>query len=876
MAEKMTAEAFANTLAMPVETLLAHSKSAHMRVGSADAELSPQQQQKLQAFIESQQEAATKPADDKKLPAKKTLSLGKKLSLGDKTENKSDSSDDTTAVPDKITLRRKTSGTLNITGSQGDRQTVGIKVLKKRTYVKREETPVVEEAPSEPVVEEAPKPVEPPKKAIKITDNKPGVIKSAKQTPRKPLEKKEAAKPETKAAAPKPKPAQTAKSFKTPDQQKKTDDFEEKEREKRKKRSRQHDEAKHQKHRLDIRNINLDEEKGDGEEVDYFSGGHRTGGGKSSRTQAFEKPTKKIVYDVKIPDVIVVSELAQRLRVKAPEVIRELMKLGTMATINQSIDQDTAVIVVEEMGHTPVLVHADAVEESLLDIDEEAGEQAARPPVVTIMGHVDHGKTTLLDYIRRTKVAAGEAGGITQNIGAYHVETSRGVVTFLDTPGHEAFTAMRARGAKATDLVVLVVAADDGVMPQTIEAISHAKAASVPILVAVNKMDKPEADPDKIKTELSNHEVISEEWGGDVIFAPISAKTGDGVDTLLDSISLQAELLELKARHEGAAQGIVVEGRIDRGRGVVATVLVQSGTLQKGDILVAGTETGRVRAMLNEVGRPIKTAGPSIPVEVLGLSDMPQAGDDFAVVGSERRAREIATFRSERMKNDELKAHHAAKLEDVFANLKQGEKTALNILIKADVQGSVEALHDSLVKLSNDEINVNVISKGVGGISSSDVSLALASEAIIMAFNVRADVAARQFIDREDLEVHYHSVIYDAIDEVKRAVNGLLEPEFKETFIGLAEVKDIFRSSKLGAIAGCIVIDGMVKRNKPIRILRDNVVIYEGELESLRRSKDDVNEVKKGIECGIGVKDYNDIKVGDQIEVFDTVKTERS
>lgn len=590
----------------------------------------------------------------------------------------------------------------------------------------------------------------------------------------------------------------------------------------------------------------------------------------------FARPTKPTVYEVAIPDNILVGDLAQRMAVKVAEVIRSLMKLGVMATINQSIDQDTAILVVEEMGHKAKIVKADQIEDTLQEGFNLSGfAEVSRAPVVTIMGHVDHGKTTLLDYIRRTKVADGEAGGITQSIGAYHVQTDKGVITFLDTPGHEAFTAMRARGAKVTDLVILVVAADDGVMPQTVEAIQHAKAGGVPMIVAINKMDKPGVDPDRIKTELTQYSVVAEEWGGDVMFVKISAKTGLGVDDLLDAVLLQSEVLELKARAEGPAKGLVIEARLDKGRGPIAAVLVQEGTLRVGDILIAGLHHGRVRAMIDEKGQAVEEAGPSIPVEVLGLPEVPQAGDEFSVVANERKAREVALFRQTRSREEKQAKQQAATLENLFERMGQGEVNALKIVLKTDVQGSLEALADSLQKLSSDKARIEILAKGVGGITGSDATLAHASGAVIVGFNVRADAQARQIIDREKIDVHYHSIIYNAIDEVKKALEGILEPEFKEEIIGLAEVRDVFRSSKLGAIAGCMVIEGFVKRNKPIRVLRDNVVIYEGELESLRRFKDDVNEVKKGMECGIGVKNYNDIKPRDQIEVFDVVKVER-
>ncbi len=590
----------------------------------------------------------------------------------------------------------------------------------------------------------------------------------------------------------------------------------------------------------------------------------------------FEMPTAPVVREVTIPETITVAELAQKMSLKSNELIKAMMNLGSMVTINQVLDQETAAVVVEEMGHKPKLLKEDDIEAEIQQSGEETqAEESPRAPVVTIMGHVDHGKTSLLDYIRRTKVASGEAGGITQHIGAYHVNTDRGAITFLDTPGHAAFTAMRARGAQATDVVVLVVAADDGVMPQTIEAIQHAKAAAVPIIVAVNKIDRPDADPERMRQELSNHEVIPEQWGGDSIFVDVSAKTGDGVDKLLDSVLVQSEVLELKARDSGPARGVVIESRVDKGRGPVASVLVQAGRLNKGDMLLAGQEFGRVRSLFDHAGKEVDSAGPSIPVEVLGLSGPANVGDEALVVEDERKAREIALFRQGKIREVRLAKQQAAKLDDVFEQLAEGEANTLNVVLKADVQGSVEALRDALVKLSGDEVKVNVVAAGTGGISETDVNLAIASSAIIIGFNVRADSAARRLVESEGVDMHYFSVIYDVIDTVKQSISGMLSPVYKEEIVGIAEVRDVFRSKKFGAVAGCMVMEGSVKRNNPIRVLRDNVVIYEGELESLRRFKDDVSEVKSGTECGIGVRNYNDVKVGDQIEVFEKTEIAR-
>ncbi len=592
----------------------------------------------------------------------------------------------------------------------------------------------------------------------------------------------------------------------------------------------------------------------------------------------FEKPVAPTVYEVTIPETIVVSDLAAKMNIKAAEVIKSLMKLGIMTTINQTIDQETAVILVEEMGHTAVMQSEDDLEQEMLAEvigDSDQRKMLPRAPIVTIMGHVDHGKTSLLDYIRKTRVAAGEAGGITQHIGAYQVKTDHGSVTFLDTPGHAAFTAMRARGAEVTDIVIVVVAADDGVMPQTKEAIEHARAANVPMIVALNKIDKPTANPDKVMQELASLNVVPEEWGGDVQFLRVSAKTGEGIDDLIEALIVQAEVLELKAPADGMASGICIESRLDKGRGAVATILIQKGTLEKGEFVLCGHEYGRIRAMFDENAHGIKTAGPSTPVEILGLSGTPAAGDEFLVVQNERIARELASHREDRKRSSRHAAMAASKLDDVFSRMTAGETSTLNVVIKTDVQGSLEALRESLVNLSTDEVQVKCVYGGVGGINEGDANLALASSAILIGFNVRADAVARKLIEEKEIDLHYYSIIYEAIDEVKRAISGMLAPDIQEKIVGLAEVRDVFRSPKFGAIAGCMVIDGLVKRNLPIRVLRDNVVIFEGQLESLRRFKDDVNEVKMGMECGIGVKNYNDVKPGDQIEVFERIEVKR-
>jgi translation initiation factor IF-2 len=613
------------------------------------------------------------------------------------------------------------------------------------------------------------------------------------------------------------------------------------------------------------------------EESDSFRrGGRGKGKLKKRNAHGFQSPTGPVVRDVQIGETISVGDLAAQMSVKAAEVIKFMFKMGTPATINQVLDQETAQLVAEELGHKVTLVSDTALEDSLAESLKFEGETFSRAPVVTVMGHVDHGKTSLLDYIRRAKVAAGEAGGITQHIGAYHVETDRGMVTFLDTPGHAAFTAMRARGAKATDIVILVVAADDGVMPQTIEAVQHAKAAGVPLVVAVNKIDKPGADLDRIRSELSVHGVTSEEWGGDTPFVSVSAKMGTGVDELLEAVLLQAEVLELVATPSAPGRGVVVESRLDKGRGPVATVLVQDGTLRQGDMVLVGSNYGRVRAMLDENGKPIKEAGPSIPVEILGLDGTPDAGDEMSVIGDEKKAREVAMFRQGKFREVKLARAHAGKLENIFENMGQEEKKTLNIVLKSDVRGSLEALQGALNGLGNDEVQVRVVGGGVGGITESDANLALASNAVLFGFNVRADAGARKIVEQEGLDMRYYNVIYDIIEDVKKALTGMLGSDVRENILGIAEVRDVFRSPKFGAIAGCMVLEGVVFRNRPIRVLREDIVIFEGELESLRRFKDDMSEVRAGMECGIGVKSYNDVKAGDKIEVFEKVQVART
>ena len=600
----------------------------------------------------------------------------------------------------------------------------------------------------------------------------------------------------------------------------------------------------------------------------------------SDQPHAFAAPTEPVVRDITVPETITVADLAHKMSLKAAEVIKVLMKLGTMATINQVLDQDTAMIVVEELGHVAKRAKLDEPDAYLAEQERESPAEVKlepRPPVVTVMGHVDHGKTSLLDTIRRTRVASGEAGGITQHIGAYHVNTPRGMITFLDTPGHEAFTAMRARGAKVTDAVVLVVAADDGVMPQTVEAINHAKAAKVPIVVALNKIDKPEANPERVKQDLASKEVVPEEWGGDTMFVEVSAKTGKGIDALLERILLQAEVLELKAPRDAPAKGVVIESRLDKGRGPVATVLVQSGTLRRGDVVLAGAVFGRLRAMLDESGGNLEAAGPSIPVEILGLSDVPVAGSEVLVLGDERKAREIALFRQGKFRDVKLAKQQSAKLENIFEQMGEGQAKTLSLIIKADVQGSYEGLAHALSRLSTDEVKVNIVHAAVGGITESDVNLALASKAVIIGFNARADVAARKLAEHSGVDIRYYNVIYEAVDEIKAALSGMLAPEKKESVLGLVEVRQIFKISKVGTVAGCHVSEGLVRRSgAKVRVLRDNVVVHDGELDSLKRFKDDVREVKAGFECGLSLKNFDDLKVGDQLEVYEVVEVART
>ncbi|MCF7532109.1 translation initiation factor IF-2 [Pseudomonas petrae] len=780
--------------------------------------------------------------------------------------------------PRKITLQRKTTSTLRVAGSKS----ISVEVRKKKVFVQRspeeieaerkrelDERRAVENAARQKAEEES------RQRAEEEARRQPSSGAPVAEPVAAPAPAPQAAEParETPAAAPAPVVDRKKDEQRRPDKPRNDDNN-------RRSGGGGDGDRKNAPHRASVK------EKAPTPRVaprttDEESDGFRRGGRgkaklKKRNAHGFQSPTGPVVREVKIGETISVGDLAQQMSVKAAEIIKFMFKLGTPATINQVLDQETAQLVAEELGHKVTLVSDTALEDSLAESLKFEGETFSRAPVVTVMGHVDHGKTSLLDYIRRAKVAAGEAGGITQHIGAYHVETERGMVTFLDTPGHAAFTAMRARGAKATDIVILVVAADDGVMPQTIEAVQHAKAAGVPLVVAVNKIDKPGADLDRIRSELSVHGVTSEEWGGETPFVSVSAKMGTGVDELLEAVLLQAEVLELMATPSAPGRGVVVESRLDKGRGPVATVLVQDGTLRQGDMVLVGSNYGRVRAMLDENGKPIKEAGPSIPVEILGLDGTPDAGDEMSVVADEKKAREVALFRQGKFREVKLARAHAGKLENIFENMGQEEKKTLNIVLKSDVRGSLEALQGALNGLGNDEVQVRVVGGGVGGITESDANLALASNAVLFGFNVRADAGARKIVEQEGLDMRYYNVIYDIIEDVKKALTGMLGSDVRENILGIAEVRDVFRSPKFGAIAGCMVIEGVVFRNRPIRVLREDIVIFEGELESLRRFKDDASEVRAGMECGIGVKSYNDVKVGDKIEVFEKVQVARS
>jgi len=754
---------------------------------------------------------------------------------------------------DKITLKRKTVDVVK----QGNKK-VNIEVRSKKTYVR----PGIAEA--EEIV--APEPVE----TVPVEDSDVVVAESIETSGHEAAPVADSTVQDTEVAPEVVEPATVDSGVVKPDESKPSDDKHGKGRKKEPRQRFGDREQRQERESLHIKDSRRKKKR--------LRGREPANGNKAALAHGFAKPTAPVVREVSVPESIKVADLAQKMSVKAGDLIKVMMNMGAMVTINQIIDQETAILVVEELGHKAVPVSSNAAEEALLATVVSNGfntDAVRRAPVVTIMGHVDHGKTSLLDYIRRTKVTSSEAGGITQHIGAYHVDTDRGMITFLDTPGHEAFTAMRARGAKSTDIVVLVVAADDGIMPQTIEAIQHAKAAKVPIVVAVNKIDKPSADPEKIKTSISQYDIVPDEWGGDVMFQNISALTGQGVDELLERILLQAEVLDLKAVSEGPAKGVVIESRLDKGRGPVATVLVQSGRLRRGDIMLAGREFGRIRAMIGDNGEKCEEVGPSMPVEVLGLSGTPTAGDDVLVMPDERKAREVANMRQGKFREVRLAKQHSARLEGLFDQMQEGEVHTLNIVLKADVQGSAEALVDSLRKLSTDEVKVNIVASGVGGITESDVNLALASSAIMIGFNVRADASARALVEQEGVDLRYYSIIYNLLDEVRAAMSGMLAPEQQQKIVGLAQVREVFRSSKFGAVAGCMVSEGFVKRNLPIRVLRDNVVIYEGELESLRRFKEDASEVRNGMECGIGVKNYNDVRAGDQIECYEIISVKR-
>jgi len=841
----VTVQQFAEVLKVPVDRLLAQLEEAGIAVGGPEDQISDEAKLELLTFLRE--------------------SHGRQSA---------------SAAPRKITLKRKTQSELRQAAGQGRSRTVNVEVRRKRTYVKRDvleeqARQQQEELDQQRRAEEEAKLAE--ERRIQEEADK---RKAEEEQARKAKELEEQQKAEAEA---KEKAAEEARLLAEAEAMRQQEEQARRAAEARQRAEtgRERDAQKERKQREDASKTRYGRKEL--HVADAKSGRRRkrqvprrAGPVTVESRHGFERPTAPVVREVEIPETITVADLAQRMAVKAGEVIKAMMNLGVMATINQVIDQDTAQVVVEEMGHKSKLLKADQIEDVVVEAVKPEGEAVTRAPVVTIMGHVDHGKTSLLDYIRRSHVAEGEAGGITQHIGAYVVEIDKGKITFLDTPGHAAFTAMRARGAQVTDIVVLVVAADDGVMPQTVEAVQHARAAGVPLVVAVNKMDRPDADPDRVKNELSQHEVIPEDWGGDTMFINVSAKTGEGIDNLLESILLQAEVLELKAVPEGPASGVVVESSLEKGRGAVATVLVHQGRLSVGDAVLVGQEYGRVRAMFDENGQPVEHAGPSTPVQLLGLSGTPNAGDDLVVLADERKAREVAEHRQDKSRDVKLARQQAARLEDVFTRMEEGASDTVQILIKADVQGSAEALRDALTNLSNENVNVKVIASSVGGITESDVNLAAASDAIVIGFNTRADAGARQVIKETGVDVRYYSIIYEAIDDVKSAILGMLSPEIREQIVGLAEVREVFRSPKFGQVAGCMVVDGYVRRNNPIRVLRDNVVIFEGELESLRRFKDDVNEVRAGTECGIGVKNYNDVRAGDQIECYERVEVSRT
>ncbi len=834
---EVTVSQFAEVLKVPVDKLLTQLDEAGIKVGGANAIISEEAKMELLTHLRR--------------------SHGK-----DAAEQAS--------APRKITLQRKVQSEVKVAAAQGRARTVNVEVRSKRTYIKRDVLEEQSRAQTDEL-EKAQQAAEAARLAAEAEAQRladleareraaeEARLKAAEEARRRTEEEaKRASEAEARAEAERARKAAAATAVRPPPRAPVVEDK---------------TATRYGRSELHVSTDVSRRYKKKGRPQDTRRGGSK--GNQSDAKHGFEMPTEPVKREVSVPETITVAELAQKMSVKGSEVIKALMNLGVMATINQVIDQDTAALVVEELGHTIKLVRGDVMEDDLQAGLAEGEEATTRPPVVTIMGHVDHGKTSLLDYIRAAKVAAGEAGGITQHIGAYHVTTPRGIVTFIDTPGHAAFTSMRARGAKATDIVVLVVAADDGVMPQTIEAINHARAAEVPIVVALNKIDKPEADAERVKNELVKHNVIPEEWGGDTMFVSVSAKVGTGVETLLETLLLQAEVLELKATANGPAAGVVLESSIEKGRGVVATVLVKRGTLRQGDIILAGQEYGRVRAMFDERGLATVTAGPSIPVQVLGLSAAPNAGDELLVVENERKAREVALYRQGKFRDVKL-ARTTQSAEEVFSQMQDAKAQTIQVLIKSDVKGSAEALKDALQKLSTSEVAVKVIGSNVGGITESDVNLASASDARIIAFNVRADATARGMIKDQGIDVRYYSIIYEAIDDVRAALSGMLSPEVRDQIVGTAQVRDVFRSSKFGQVAGCLVIDGFVKRNNPIRVLRDNVVIFEGALESLRRFKDDVAEVRSGTECGIAVKNYNDVRAGDQIECYERVVVTRT
>ncbi len=841
----VTVRQFADVVGLPVDRLLAQLGEAGLSISDADATISDKEKMQLLSFLRK--------------------SHGKTEVLGSGTQ------------PKKVTLRRKSHSELRTTASArgSTARTVSVEVRKKRTYVKRAELVAEEEERLKQEADEKAQLLAEREASQKAEQDALRLVEeeAARRAEEDRKRSEESKRKQDEAASQKVeeerlKAAEQAQAQTRAEQEARQQKTENERKTKRHEAGDRH--TKYGRQELHVAD-------GKGGRRKKKKPRRASSSIRTSGEHGFERPTAPVVHEVEIPEAITVSELAQKMSVKGAELVKSLMKMGVMATINQSLDQDTATLLVEELGHVVKLVSDDSLESQFDELAAQvvSGEQVPRPPVVTIMGHVDHGKTSLLDYIRSTRVASGEAGGITQHIGAYHVDTDKGTISFLDTPGHAAFTAMRARGAKVTDIVILVVAADDGAKPQTVEAVQHSKAAGVPMVVAVNKIDKPEADTERVKNELSQYEVIPEDWGGDTQFIEVSAKTGQGIDELLDAILLQAEVLELKAVEDCPAQGVVIESSLDKGRGPVATVLIQNGVLKKGDTLIAGQELGRVRAMFDESGAAIESAGPSMPAVVLGLSGTPNAGEDVLVINDERKARELADYRQQKIREVKLAKQQQAKLDDMFSRMGAGEQSTLNIVLKADVQGSVEALRESLTNILTDEVVVKVVSAGVGGINETDANLAVASNAVIIGFNVRADASARRIVEEHGLDLRYYSIIYEAIDQIKSAVSGMLSPEVTEEIIGLAEVRDVFRAPKIGAIAGCMVVDGVVKRSSPIRVLRENVVIFEGELESLRRFKDDVNEVRSGTECGIGVKSYNDVQVGDQIEVFERTETAR-